>query len=916
MTIQDIKSTYRIEEVIGRTIHLKRQATELVGNCIFHDDHHASLKVNAQKQIFGCFACGTYGDVFDFFTAQGYSLKTDYKKIVSFITENSIVSNEIEIRPTNQKPAEVWTNAQPPSDAIIPNPLILKFNDTLPSRADAYHDEFGNIVSFACRFDYSDGKKDVIPYSYKTNGSTSRWGWRRRDLPHPLFNLHGISEQPDAIVLVVEGEKTAEAAKVLFPDFVVTTWLGGKENVGKTDWSPLAGRRVYLWPDNDVPGILAMFGGWDNNGGKSDTYKRFKGVVDYVEAEFRWIQNSIEFPKKWDVADADWTPVQAMEYLKVNRAAPPPVSELSPDEANAPVEIPEPEPVHLTPAPSAAVPIPPIRRDNDIAHNNYFRCLGFESVDDATRYVFFVYRTNTIVRLSASGITSAALLQLAPLNYWEGNYPKKSTTRASFDINRVSDNLVSVCSRLGLFNRDKIRGRGAWIENKKPIIHCGDHLIIDGKRVEFPDHQSKYIYEVGHSLGVTLTNPLSSVESKKYLEIMQRLHWGRPVDAYLLAGWVVIAPLCGALTWRPHAWLNGKAGVGKTWVMRFLVKRMMGEMALSVQSKTTEAGLRRFLQSDAMAVVFDEAESETKKDLERMENILGTFRGSSSEGSGKILMGSMGGSEDFEMRCSVIFSSIVNNLSQRADLSRVTVMELKEDVSSDKKATWRETEDLYYKTVTDDYVTAFQSRAVSLLPVILKNAKTFSNAAASVLGNQRTADQLGALLAGAYSLTSIHEITYESAKTWIRERDWSEERLIDSSRDEVKIINKIMDIEVQVETIGFGKLTRTVGSLIINARGDYMGPDEAQNVTTELAKATLKRVGFRVEEGHVLISDSSEFISRAFANTSNAKNYSVFLMRIAGASKAEGVTFGSFVPVRATKIDTKVIFGESEVGEK
>lgn len=38
----------------------------MVGNCLFHDDHHASMKVSENKQIFKCFACDAGGDMYDF----------------------------------------------------------------------------------------------------------------------------------------------------------------------------------------------------------------------------------------------------------------------------------------------------------------------------------------------------------------------------------------------------------------------------------------------------------------------------------------------------------------------------------------------------------------------------------------------------------------------------------------------------------------------------------------------------------------------------------------------------------------------------------------------------------------------------------------------------------------------------------
>jgi len=59
---------------------------------------------------------------------------------------------------------------------------------------------------------------------------------------------------PDAPVLVTEGEKAADAAQNLFPDYVTTTSPGGCKAVHKADYSSLKDRDIVLCPDFDEPG--------------------------------------------------------------------------------------------------------------------------------------------------------------------------------------------------------------------------------------------------------------------------------------------------------------------------------------------------------------------------------------------------------------------------------------------------------------------------------------------------------------------------------------------------------------------------------------------------------------------------------------------------------------------------------------
>jgi putative DNA primase/helicase len=74
-----------------------------------------------------------------------------------------------------------------------------------------------------------------------------------RNPPHGLFGRELLAAEREAPVLIVEGPKCQEAAKAV-PGFVPAAWNGGANGQRKIDFSPLKGRRVYIWPDDDKPG--------------------------------------------------------------------------------------------------------------------------------------------------------------------------------------------------------------------------------------------------------------------------------------------------------------------------------------------------------------------------------------------------------------------------------------------------------------------------------------------------------------------------------------------------------------------------------------------------------------------------------------------------------------------------------------
>lgn len=119
-----------------------------------------------------------------------------------------------------------------------------------------YTDRQGRVLLFVCRFDPEGERKQIVPLSWcKHPNGTERWTWRgiTGTKKRPLLNQHILAADPEADAIVVEGEKTADAAQRLFGESaIVTTWLGGVETADRVNINALAGRRVVLWPDFDA----------------------------------------------------------------------------------------------------------------------------------------------------------------------------------------------------------------------------------------------------------------------------------------------------------------------------------------------------------------------------------------------------------------------------------------------------------------------------------------------------------------------------------------------------------------------------------------------------------------------------------------------------------------------------------------
>ncbi len=124
-----------------------------------------------------------------------------------------------------------------------------------PAAVWAYRDSSGVVIAYAQRFEYINAKglseKLFRPMSWSSESNS--WVYNKSGLngSNPIYGVELLSGNPSAKVLIVEGEKTADAARVLFPDMLVLTFFGGASSAVRCDWSCLQDREVLMWPDAD-----------------------------------------------------------------------------------------------------------------------------------------------------------------------------------------------------------------------------------------------------------------------------------------------------------------------------------------------------------------------------------------------------------------------------------------------------------------------------------------------------------------------------------------------------------------------------------------------------------------------------------------------------------------------------------------
>jgi len=226
---------------------------------------------------------------------------------------------------------------KPPRTVITPVPSESADHDCIhsvygpPSQRWTYYDGNGDVLGYVARYDPpGQQRKQIIPWTFSTDG----WGMGQWPVPRPLYRLQELEARHADAVLVVEGEKAADAAAALAGSpYVAVTWPGGAQALGRADWKVLQGRRVLLWPDADEAGIAAM--------------QRLAEILAPIAAEIKIIDVTGQ-PEGWDCADSGWTRWTAARSWIAPRTSsvgkPEPVEPPSPDTKPQPEAAADPTP--------------------------------------------------------------------------------------------------------------------------------------------------------------------------------------------------------------------------------------------------------------------------------------------------------------------------------------------------------------------------------------------------------------------------------------------------------------------------------------------------------------------------------------------------------------------------------------------
>lgn len=508
-------------------------------------------------------------------------------------------------------------------------------------------------------------------------------------------------------------------------------------------------------------------------------------------------------------------------------------------------------------------PIAPRAADGDFGME--FRCLGY----NAGVFYYFPFAGCQIVQLTASAHTMSNLLQLGALEIWETRFGGSGE-----DVNHskvaltAADEMMQLCRVRGVFmEEDRIRGCGAWIDDGRVVLHTGDALYVDGHKMHFREIRSEFTYTASSRLMRPSDNPLNNYEARRLRTICEAVQWENPLSGSLLAGWLVIAPICAALTYRPHIYITGQAESGKSTVMNRIIKAVLGKMSLNVDGRTTEPSIRQRMGYDARPLVFDEAEISQSLDavidLARMASTGGII--------------SKFGQPVFNSRFCGCFSGINPPINKTSDESRFTFMVLKKNTKASAMLEFDDLLRLIEETITEDYAQRMIARTLDNIQVLISNIRVFQRAARKTIGGARASEQIGTMLAGLYLLGRTDKISEDDAVKFIAAHSWNEHTTIEQEGDPVKLVQHIATALVRSSA----GVDMSIGDLIGLAWAERDAP----------AVKLLKNYGIIVRDGRVFIASASQNLARLLKDTDWRIKWSRTLSDVNGAEKEKSVYF-------------------------
>ena len=486
-------------------------------------------------------------------------------------------------------------------------------------------------------------------------------------------------------------------------------------------------------------------------------------------------------------------------------------------------------------------------------------------------FFYFVRSTRQVVTLSPGAHSQRNFLAMAELADWELYY--RTGASGVMDWPEVEGSLMAHCRDVGIYDPSLTRGRGAWRDENDIVFHAGNTLFVNGVSTPFEKYtDTKYRYVTTPSILCPADIGTTTQDSKDLLSAFRTWGWEHQnLSPLLVLGWLGCSLICGAIQWRPHLWITGSKGCGKS-TLDGLIFGILGDLVLHIQGNTTEPGLRQALNGDSRPVLFDEFEA----DNPNANAVIDTARAAASDNAAPVIKGTPEGNPIYyRLRFSAMFSGIIANAKREADRSRIVILEM-HPLGRDEEQRRQLVENQDRFGV--DFGAGLLRRMLDALTSGAFGSSLFTLREAIRLagGDERKADVFSHLLAANHVLTSDDEMTVGEAAAlaeMISKLDEGE------PSDEEACLSFLLDYLVTVE----GGYKRTIGEWLI-----YMHDENRTGPAVAAVRAELDRHGVKSEGSDIKIANATQGIKSVYARSQWADGSHMRILRRFPGARAGG----------------------------
>ena len=355
-----------------------------------------------------------------------------------------------------------------------------------------------------------------------------------------------------------------------------------------------------------------------------------------------------------------------------------------------------------------------------VAKEHVSVAIGYEHQD--TDDILLIYRKDldSINRAKSTSLRSAQALRTLIGDDIEKYRVFSEDSADKFDITKAHAEIYNSCMSAGHTSTSRLnREGGLWrTADNSIVLNTSKSLyklegkalykidrVLDGTKEVFPRPKNEYMDSLSELAEYPYPTQIDVVAAAtRIIENLKAFNFqtGSQFTPHMILAWMASQVYCGLVDTRPHIYISGEMGSGKSHLLKYVAHLLKGN-ALYVQntSNTTLAGLNNAQANNATTCILDEVElteSDKNHGVEsKISNFIELIKAAYSlNGLGfNAIKGTQdGGYRDTGARAGFLFASIVKGKIDRAAESRIITVPIDNRLADSK--------DVDVKTGLDD----------------------------------------------------------------------------------------------------------------------------------------------------------------------------------------------------------------------